>query len=332
MAQRGHRVELCVQGRARSDEVLRAFGLSPLPTLRLRVLPVANTPASTAYRARFAAWVLRTGGRGVALARSKRHAAWALRWFGSRFRLLLEAHEVDSVQRADAGEDPAPLHELERRVLARSWGVVANCEGTLRLLQRTHPRCPPAVVAHNGARPGVGSAGQGEHVGCVGSVRPYKDPRTVARAAASCRERVVWIGPDASDLEALQPLAGGRLRWEAPVPPARVPARLAEFRALLLPLSPGRFGAELTSPLKLWDALQSGVPLVAADTAAIRDAAGGAYVPYTPGDVASLVRALDAACHDTALRRRVLKHARRRARTWEQRAAEVEAFVDRVLS
>lgn len=318
MAARGHRVELCVEGTTDADDVLAAYGLAPVPTLRLVVLPVRHTVASALYRARFAAWAARTGGQGVALARRKHHAEWALRWLGARFRLVLEVHEVDSLV------DRERWFALEQRVLRSAWGVVANAPGTLALLREQHPVLPPSLVLHNGARPGPVPETPGEGIGIVGSVRPYKDPDTVARAAERTTEPLTWVGGEGAP-------AGGRLRIEAAVPYRDVPARIARFRTLLLPLSPGLFGEQLTSPLKLWDALQSGVPLVAADTAAVRAAAEGAYVPYVPGNADSLVAALERACTDEPLRARVVARARVLARTWDGRAAELEAFVDRLL-
>ena len=318
MAARGHRVELCVEGEGSPDEILAAYGLAPVPTLRLVVLPGRRTVASALYRARFAAWAAQTGGRGVALARRKHHAEWALRWLGARFRLVLEVHEVDSAV------DRERWFALEQRVLRSAWGVVANAPGTLALLRETHPVLPPAIVLHNGARPGVPAETPGAGIGIVGSVRPYKDPETVARAAERTAQIVTWVGGEGAP-------RGGRLQVEAAVPYRAVPERLARFRTLLLPLSPGLFGEQLTSPLKLWDALQSGIPLVAADTPAVRACAEGAYVPYVPGDAGSLVDALDRTCTDEALRARVVARARVLARTWDGRAAELEAFVDGIL-
>ncbi|HHO51906.1 MAG TPA: glycosyltransferase, partial [Deltaproteobacteria bacterium] len=203
--------------------------------------------------------------------------------------------------------------------------------GTLEELRRIHPVLPPAVVIHNGAVGGIEPEPPGRGIGCVGSIRPYKDPRTVARAARRTLEPVIWIGPGAREIEALQELAGGRLGWEPPLASGRIPQRLARFRALLLPLSAGLFGERLTSPLKLWDALASGIPLVAADTPAVREAAGAGFVPYPPGDADALVAALDAACRDEALRTRVLDAAGGRVRRWSDRAAEIETFADRVI-
>jgi glycosyltransferase involved in cell wall biosynthesis len=89
------------------------------------------------------------------------------------------------------------------------------------------------------------------------------------------------------------------------------------------------FGESLTSPLKLWDYLASGVPIVGADLPTLRDAAPGAYVPYVPDDAASLERALRLVMTDEPTRAAVL--AARRVRTWATRAAEVERFVASVL-
>ncbi len=328
----GHRVELCVEGAAGLEpaEILASYGLAPVEGLRLVRLPASRSAASLLYRARFLRFVARTGGAGVVLARRKRHAAQALRRLGGRFHLLLEAHEVDSALAAAAGRDPEPELRLEREVLRGARGVVCNADGTLRVLREAHPWLPPAVVLHNGARSGLPPHPDGLGIGVVGSVRPYKDPRTVAAAAALARTPVVWVGAD-RDHDDLRLRSAGRLVLEPPVPPSAVPARLARFRALLVPLSPGLFGEALTSPLKLWDALASGLPVVAADTPAVRAAAGDAFLPYRPGDPASLAAALDRACEDEALRSRLVAAAAARARTWGRRARELSAFADRVL-
>ncbi len=329
LAARGHRVTLCVQSDRSSAEVLDHYGLEPVPTLDLRVLSPRTTLASVGYRLAFLEWVARTRGAGVALARSRRHADQAARWAPGRFRLLFEAHGAEHTW-SPSGPRPE-LRALEARVLRRAWGLIANCPGTLDALRGAHRVLPPSRVIHNAARPFAASLARGRGVGLVGSLRAYKDPETVALAARRSGIPVTWVGPDPRELAALVAAAEGKLVAEGPLAPGRVPERLARFETLLLPLSPGPFGLELTSPLKLWDALQSGVPLVAADTPAVRRAAPGAYVPYRPGDADDLAAALARAASDHALRAAVVERARSLARTWDQRAAEVEAFADAVL-
>lgn len=334
MAARGHRVALCVQRPGPEPvaprDVLRFYDLAPAPSLRLRVLTHRTTVASAAYRAELASWALRTRGGGIAIARSKRHAAQALRW-GLPLRLVLEAHEVDSELAREGGRDPGPMRALERRVLGGAVAVVCNAPGTLELLREVHGPLPPACALHNAtSRSRCRSpSGPGRGVGYAGSLRSYKDVATVAEAAARRRAPITLVGAAGPDARALQRSGQGWLRLEPPLDYARVPDRLAAFRTLLLPLASGLFGDALTSPLKLWDYLAVGVPIVAADTAAVRRAAPGRTLGYRPGDPADLARALDRADEDEAARARVT--ADRLVRTWDDRAGELEAFLAEVL-
>jgi hypothetical protein len=313
----GQRVELCVEGTGAPHEVLSRYGLGEVPGLTLRVLG-RGTVASVLWRAAFAAFVARTRGRGVVLARKKRNAREALRIFGRRCSLVLEVHEVDSA----TGSEPDAWRALEAEVLAGSQAVIVNAEGTLEVLREVHPVLPPVCVSHNAARPAPPPRADGTGIGIVGSVRDDKDPHTVEAVAREV-PGLVWVGADRTlDGVTVEPALDYR----------DVPARLAAFRTLLVPLSPGLFGERLTSPLKLWDALASGVPAVAADTAAVRSAAPGCFVPYTPGDPTSLAAALRRADTDGALRAAVVAEARRRARTWTTRADEIVRFVVGVLA
>lgn len=333
MAARGHVVWLAYEPAARVSEaeLLAAYGLTPLPTLHLRRLPQGRTAASLAFRAYFLEWVARTRGRGVVLARSKRYAREALRLGARAFTLVLEVHEVDSLLAAEAGRASQEIYKLESHVLSRAAGVVANAPGTLRALASVHP-LPPAIALHNATAPqrvrlpradGVG-------VGYVGSALPYKGMSELARAARIRQRPIHLVGPNPrAEVLALVRESDGFLRWEAGIPFTQVPDRLNAFRALVLPLSPGLFGEALTSPLKLWDYLASGTPVVGADTPALREAAGCAYHPYSPGDAEQLAAAIDAVERDEALRARLLAAAP--IRTWAQRAAELDAFVAGLL-
>lgn len=329
MASRGHRVTLCVRPprgqRPTPSEVLAWYGLEPLPTLDLQVLPSGGTAASLAHRASFAAWFARTRGRGIAIARSKRYAVQAAR-LGCR--IVLEVHEVDSLQAIERGEEPAPWRELEQAALAASVGVVANAHGTLALLRAAHPDLPPATVLQNATHASRrrSMAPDAAGVGYVGSYRREKGLETLARAAAGLDWPVHLVGAEGA--EVLQPLADGRLVLEAPLPHVEVPDRLARFRVLVLPLGHGLFGERLTNPLKLWDYLAVDVPLVGADTPALREAAPGRFEPYRPGDPTDLARAIAEVYPDGAAR--AARCGRGAPRTWDERARELEAFIQTV--
>ena len=305
-------------------EALGHYGLEPTPGLRLVLLP-PNPMGSVLFR-----WeVVQAARAGTCfVARSKRYARAVLRRL--RATVVLEVHEVDSRQAAERGEDPASMLALETEVLAGVAGVVANCPGTLALLRRTHGSLPPAVALHNATH---GSrirqpVGEGEGALYAGSIRGYKGLATLARAAALCRTPVTLLGTTRQEAARLVALSDGRLATRPPVASERVPDHLAGARVLLLPAASGLFGSHLTSPLKLWDYLAAGRAVVAADTPALRDAAGGAAAWYPPGDARALARTLDQVHESTELRRRLVSRAR--PRTWDERAAELEAFLLRV--
>lgn len=338
MARRGHSVTVAVDPprdvvRPTPAEVLAFYGLEAVPGLDLVVLPRKPTLASVWFRGVVASWMLQDPERSVVYARSKRYASELLRRFGARVPLVMEVHEVDSAQARERGEDPVELRTLEETVLKSACGVVANCPGTLELLRQEHRYVPPGIAAHNATHPSrvrrPTASGQG--VGYVGSVRAYKGMETLARAAARVDVPVTLIGakPDSADATRLMELSEGKLQLRPPVPHRDVPDHLARFRALILPLSTGLFGERLTSPLKLWDYLASGVPIVGADLPSLQDAAPGAFHPYKPGSSESLAEAIHAVVEDELLRARLLAAAE--VRTWDDRAQEVEAFVMKAL-
>lgn len=329
-AARGHQVTVCVQAAERSTTaagVLDFYGLHPVPTLDLRVLPVRNTAASLAFRAAFGEWAL--GGGGVAIARSKRYAVEAARW-SRGVRIVLEAHEVDSLQAEEAGRDSAGIRDLETRALAASVGVICNCEGTERLLRQAHAEAPPTAVLHNASRRDRirEPAGPGQGIGYVGSLRAAKDPGVLADAARQLERPVVVVGPERD--EALVARSGGWLRFEPALAHRDVPDRLARFAAVALPVGGGLFGEQLTSPLKLWDYLGCGRPIVAADTPALRAAAGEAAHYWPVGDARALATAVAEVLDDAVRRQALVVAARARFRTWDERAAELDGFLERV--
>lgn len=322
-AARGHQVTVAVQApkglSVGPGEVLAFYGLETVSGLTLQVLPAGNTPASIAFRASFARWLIQSRGRGIAIARSKRYAREAIGWAGGQFRLVLEAHEVDSAQLVENGENGSEMRQLERLVLDASAAVICNAPGTLEVLQETHVSLPPAIALHNGTLASRARTpnGGGSGIGYVGSVRPGKDLECLAAAAEFLQRPVTIVGPD--------PVSGGWMRSEGALPHREIPDRLAKFAVLVLPLRRGLFGERLTSPLKLWDYLASGVPIVAANTPAVRSAAGNAFEPYEPGDARGLADAIRRVLDDRELQGRLVASAP--LRTWNDRAAEQDAFL-----
>lgn len=282
------------------------FGLPPLPDLHLVQLPVRGTAATVAFRAEVVRWARR--GPGVFLAREKKLADEAQRYL--RLPVVLEAHEVDSLL------GRPHLFALERRVLRRAAGLITNCEGVMNGLSWGHDLPAVRRVVHNASRPPIRRE-RGKGVVYAGSLLAEKDLETVARAAPRVGGITLLGDHPPERLRALDALARGALVHGGGVRPRELLETLAGFEVALLPEGNGRFGREMTSPLKAFSYRAAGLPVVGADTPAVRRALGEAFVPYTVGSVDGLVAGIQTArTRWDALRAYPV-------RTWAHRAQEV---------
>ena len=111
------------------------------------------------------------------------------------------------------------------------------------------------------------------------------------------------------------------------VPPAQVPDYLAAADVLVLPSTPSLAYAEYTSPLKLFEYMASGRPIVASDLPVLREILRDGenallYPPESPDALATAVRRLG---EDPALARRLAAQAWQdvQSYSWDERARRV---------
>ncbi len=334
LARRGHGVKLYVQARPGYEpsavRALAPYGLEPHDGLSLEFLPWQHPGLSGLdFRLRVFGWLrAQRGERTVVYARTKRHAAELVRWRRALgFRLVFESHEAESAQARERGQPHQAITVLEARVLRGCDGLVTNCEGTLEVLEELHGPIMPAHrrAIHNGtdpARQRPPIPHRGVVAGYVGSMRAYKNISTMLEAAellpAAFRMRLVGGSEDQAELVLTRKQAGPRVSVSAAVPYAMVPEVLAGLDVLVLSLGDDLYGRRLASPLKLWDYLATGRPVVAPDLPSVRDIATDLLL-YEPGDAASLARAIERAAG--------LGPRPPRVRSWDDRAAELEAFL-----
>lgn len=335
LARRGHQVQLYAQVargyERRSAAALAPYGLEPHPGLRLELLRWQHPGlAGLDFRRRVLSAIQAQRGQGlVVYARTKRHAAELARWRQALgFRLVFEAHEAESAQLAERGEPHGSAAALERRVLGGCDALVTNCEGTLEVLEELHGPVLPALrrVIHNGTEPArlrPARPHEGIVAGYVGSLRSYKNIHTMLEAAQllppGYRLRLVGGAEGQAELTRTREQAGERVTVDPAVPYALVPEVLAAMDVLVLSLGDDLYGRRLASPLKLWDYLATGLPVVAPELPSVRAAAGDAFVPYQPGDSASLASAIQRAAAAASQPPRL--------RSWDDRAAELESFL-----
>jgi glycosyltransferase involved in cell wall biosynthesis len=238
-----------------------------------------------------------------------------------------------------------------RRALARALrrpraaGVVAISDALRRDLADV-ALCDPArpvVVAHDASDPPVSArvrrpVGDRPTVGYVGSLYPGRGVEMIvelARRMPACR--YVVVGGTERDIA----------HWrDAGVPPnvelvgfrpqAELPALYAGFDVVVMPhAAAGVLGAtgasdisRWTSPMKMFEYMASGVPLVASDLPVLQEVLrdGDNALIARAGDVAAWQRAIERLITDDGLRDRLATAARadlERHYTWDARAAVV---------
>jgi glycosyltransferase involved in cell wall biosynthesis len=122
-----------------------------------------------------------------------------------------------------------------------------------------------------------------------------------------------------------------RVDFRGYVPYAEVRHELEQAAVAVLPLPDEPVARYFTSPLKLFDYMAAGVPIVASDLPALREVLvdGENALLVRPDDPAALADGIERLLADPALARRLADRARRDARayTWEARAAQLIDFL-----
>ncbi|MBX6741141.1 MAG: glycosyltransferase family 4 protein [Acetobacteraceae bacterium] len=206
----------------------------------------------------------------------------------------------------------------------------------------------PVLVAHDGADP-VADPGppsgpwpgraEAPQLGYVGHLYPGKGMEMVEALAAALPECDLHVvGGTERDLAVWRARCAGRanLHLHGHVPHARVPAYLARFDLLLAPPAPsvasaaGREIGRWMSPLKLFEYMAAGKPILASDIPALREILrdGETALLLPPGQpqawAAAARRLLRDAAGAAALGARA-RAAFLATYTWEARAARILA-------
>jgi glycosyltransferase involved in cell wall biosynthesis len=365
LAESGRRTTLLVR---QSDprptaEVLALYGVEASDRLAVERADVGHRAGAFALpRLRFlvkaglAAWrALRRGS--VVFTRDLQLADLVLR--ASSGPLVYEAHAVEALMYGErgtlygTGETPdgakaARIAAREARVWRRAAAFVATTRGILESFAAVHGERAHARVIPNGtdvpadrAFPGLSSETP-PRVVYAGQLYPWKGVDVLVRA---CRDvtgaRLVIVGglagePDAERIRALVAECGLGDRTEMPgtVPPARVADELRRAAVVVAPFLHTAMSERHTSPLKAFEAMAAGRPLVASDLPASREFLRheGNALLVAPGDAAALAAALRRLLAEPALAERIARGAWDDAPrfAWSARAAALGALFDEV--
>ena len=365
LADRGHGAHLLVRPDTHvpSREPLAFYGLPPNPRLYFERAAVFGPPP--ARRAEYLAqalerWLER-GRWDIVFTRDLGVADLALRfpaWM--RPPVVYESHlyapvfaatrsEILSGARSAGALKIGRLQRRERRVWRAADGYVATTGVLAGELKERFGVRPRVITASNGVR--------------LARTRAYAAPRRTRRPVlAYAGHFYPWKGADVL-VEALallpqarglfiggQPGESDRLRLEARVralalhdrvtfvgltPRREVPALLRQADVLVLP-TVDTPSARYTSPLKLFEYMAAGRPIVASDLLPLRELVshGRTALLVTPGDPEALAAGVRSVLADPAAAESMARAAFEQAAdySWERRAERIERLFDEVLS
>ena len=243
----------------------------------------------------------------------------------------------------DCMDDHAGFHnntddvlEGEARLVGLADLVVTSSE---RLHRKVGPRARNAVLVRNACEyapfsqssPAPGrSSSEGPTIGYYGAIAEWFDGDLVAELA---RIRSDWrfelIGSTlAGDASMLEPLPNVRLLGERPY--ADLPRLIGDWNAFIIPFKRVPL-TEATNPVKVYEMLATGKPVVAVGLPELVPLAGDGLIALAH-DAATFARALDASLADSDPRLPEARRAFARQNTWDARHAALAEAIDRVRS
>ncbi len=370
LASRRHDVTLLVRPDTRQppQDPLAFYELAPSPSLHIERAPVAgpDTSRRAAYLARA---IARAGGRvrqDLIFTRDLGLASLLLR-LSRRLRapVVYEAHGIAADTAAAlptllSGAPPASRAKLDRlarrdlRVWQRADGYVTITSGLAdELTQRFGPRHLLAIVP-DGTRIETANDRWREDqpdsqvsrpftIGYAGHLYPWKGVDLVITVVASLPGvHGLIVGgheaePDLARLKALAVERGSanRIVFTGMLSPRDARRRLADADVLVLPNPASAISNRFTSPLKLFDYMASGRPIVASNLPAIREILRDTEnaVLVEPGNPDALAVGIRRLRDDPAFGSRLADRALEDVKlyTWDARARRLEGLFDQVI-
>lgn len=295
--------------------------------------------------------VLKTLGVEAVLVRNLKMAEQLLR-HAPEIPLFFETHELFAQSYREAH---SPLSLRERRKLAalvrREAFVYRSARGLIVLtsllledIRQAYGVETPAVVAPDGvdleqARAPVSPAPQDKP--CLlylGSLHPWKGVETLIRALPHVLPpaELHIVGGNAPRIAELRRLAAelnvtARVVFHGPVEPQRRFEYIHRADICLLPLTDTGLGARYTSPLKLFEYMAAGKPIVASDLPSVRQVLTSEHnaLLVPSGDAQAFAQAITRLLRDQGLRNRLGAAAKSRVQyfTWRARSDTIQRFI-----
>ena len=372
LAARGHDVTMIVRPDTHTPPLdpFAFYGVPRIDRLRFEAVPVGGPPA-----ARRAGYLTFAVGRSLGRARQDLIftrdlgvAVLVLRlpvWL--RAPLVYEAHGIAAESAAALPEllssapraSRAKLRRLERRD-ARVWrdadAYVTITEGLARELSRRFGERPRVAVVPDGVRLAADYTDYADQkpaadretnrpftIGYAGHLYPWKGVHLVIEAIAAlpdARGLIIGGHEREGDLARLRELVEqldctSRVTFTGPVAPVDVAPLLKQADVLTLPNPASAISTAFTSPLKLFEYMAAGRPIVASDLPSIREILtdGRNALLVDPGNSQALTAAVRRLEEDPALGGQLARQALEDVRqyTWERRGEKLESLFTQLV-
>ncbi|MBV9463689.1 MAG: glycosyltransferase [Verrucomicrobiae bacterium] len=255
--------------------------------------------------------------------------------------LIFELHEIFSENPDIPRRHAERLRAMEDRVFTQAAGLVAITRGLVSALQSRYPDLPPCALAPDGCEPPDFSREPDPAVApadliYAGSLHPWKGVRTLIQAMAFLPNRKLRVvGGTPAEVEALRRLArqwkaSARCEWTGVVPYHQVSDHLRRAKIGVVPNHPHAISTDFTSPLKVFEYLAAGLPVLASDLPSLREVLDERVaVMFPAASPRSLAVAAEQLLSDEPGLARMSESARDRAQefTWEKRAERIARFL-----
>ncbi len=256
--------------------------------------------------------------------------------------LVYEAHLVGPLWAQDGGKGARQvqrLETLERQLYAGCAGVAAITQGLLDEVRARYAFAGPTAVVPSAVDTDVfrptWQVGDGKTVAYVGTLQFWKGLETLLEAMAQAPNlRLLIVGGGSPSEEATLRARISELNLQQRVelagrlPQPQIPARVQNAVCAVHPLPPKiSISTRFTSPLKLFEYMAMGLPIVAADVPSAREVLqdGGNALLYSAGKPDALAAALGRLATDRELAARLSANALRGAAayTYDARAQKL---------
>lgn len=235
-------------------------------------------------------------------------------------------------------DEPAARGALRAQVAAAAATVCVSDpvrDWVLRLTGGTRIHTVPNGVSVRRITPQPEAPGA-PVVTFVGTLKPWHGVADLVTAASLARGdwqlRIIGDGPERGALEAQAAGLGIHVDFRGAVAPDQMPAQLAGSAVGVAPYpAMAEDGDQYFSPLKVYEYLAAGLPVVASSVGQLPDILTdpGSLVP--PSDPAALAAALDRLAADPTLRERLGREARAQAvarHSWAGVVDRIEGLVE----